>query len=123
MRGRDAIENIKRVLNMRDLAQLNRTGYHHLIMVCGFIAHYDIEGFKADYEEHVDQFITEIWTNLRQQKQYGHFDRASSFLRDFPYTDMTKLAVQLELYSYLEKNMARLKNGKRRSKPVQETLF
>lgn len=35
----------------RDITKLNKTGYDFLYQANGFIAHYDIEGFKAYYSE------------------------------------------------------------------------
>jgi hypothetical protein len=35
----------------RDINKLNKTGYEFLYLASGFIAHYDINGFKAHYSE------------------------------------------------------------------------
>jgi hypothetical protein len=35
----------------RDISKLNSTGYNFLYLANGFIAHYDINGFKAYYSE------------------------------------------------------------------------
>lgn len=35
----------------RDIEKLNKTGYDFLYLANGFIAHYDIHGFKAHYSE------------------------------------------------------------------------
>ena len=35
----------------RDITKLNKTGYSFLYLASGFIAHYDINGFKAHYSE------------------------------------------------------------------------
>lgn len=35
----------------RDIEKLNKTGYDFLYLASGFIAHYDINGFKAHYSE------------------------------------------------------------------------
>lgn len=35
----------------RDIEKLNKTGYNFLYLASGFIAHYDINGFKAYYSE------------------------------------------------------------------------
>ena len=35
----------------RDITKLNKTGYDFLYLASGFIAHYNIEGFKAYYSE------------------------------------------------------------------------
>lgn len=35
----------------RDITKLNKTGYDFLHLASGFIAHYNLEGFKAYYSE------------------------------------------------------------------------
>jgi hypothetical protein len=35
----------------RDISKLNKTGYDFINMCSGFIAHYNLEGFKAHYSE------------------------------------------------------------------------
>lgn len=36
-----------------DIGQLNRQGYKFLYLCSGFIAHYDINGFRANYDQDV----------------------------------------------------------------------
>lgn len=33
-----------------DISKLNGTGYKYLYLCCGFIAHYNIHGFKSNYD-------------------------------------------------------------------------
>lgn len=35
-----------------DIEKLNRTGYKFINQACGFIAHYDLYGFRAAYSAH-----------------------------------------------------------------------
>lgn len=46
-------KNISRnvIAACRDIRKLNGTGYRFIMNCSGFIAHYDIEGFKAAYSE------------------------------------------------------------------------
>ena len=43
------INNFKEVIENRDINRMNKELYDFLILNCGFIAHYDINGFKAAY--------------------------------------------------------------------------
>ncbi len=43
------IRNFKEVIEKRDIGKMNKELYEFLTLYCGFIAHYNIEGFKATY--------------------------------------------------------------------------
>ena len=51
------LQNIKRVLESQDIGLLQDPAYRILITHCGFIAHYDLNGFKATYRDHLDDFV------------------------------------------------------------------
>ena len=55
MKPLTAIQQTRIVNNVaaacRDISKLNSTGYNFLYLASGFIAHYDIHGFKAHYSE------------------------------------------------------------------------
>ena len=53
-----------------DIEKLNSTGYKFLYLCSGFIAHYDINGFKAYYSE--NSLIDDIERNARFN-QWGNF--------------------------------------------------
>jgi len=48
------VRNFKRVMESRDMSLMKRELYGFLNLYCGFIAHYDINGFKATYWAPVD---------------------------------------------------------------------
>lgn len=54
----------------RDIEKLNKTGYNFLNLCSGFIAHYDIHGFKAYYSEH--SLVDDIERNARMN-QWNNF--------------------------------------------------
>jgi hypothetical protein len=54
----------------KDIEKLNSTGYKFLNLCSGFIAHYDLEGFKAYYSEHSLQ--ADIERNAKPN-QWGNF--------------------------------------------------
>ena len=41
------VRNFRRVIEARDISLMNKELYQFLNLYCGFIAHYDINGFKA----------------------------------------------------------------------------
>ena len=45
------IRNFKEVIEHKDIDRMNKELYEFLILHCGFIAHCNIEGFKATYRE------------------------------------------------------------------------
>lgn len=52
----------KRVIENRDITLIDKRLYQHLYLHCGFIAHYDIHGFRAAYSdrgflEFIDHFL------------------------------------------------------------------
>ena len=86
----------------KDISKLNKTGYNFLYLASGFIAHYNLEGFKAYYSEHNLQDDIERnaranqWNNFRageRDADYYHSKRdcynmilgafaAQQFIRD-----------------------------------------
>ena len=73
----------------RDISKLNKTGYQFISGCSGFIAHYDLHGFKAHYNDQWGHYcdnnlkadIVEYqrfnqWANFHKGQQ--HFDYAMS---------------------------------------------
>ena len=48
------IKNFKKVIESRDIRNMNKKLYQFLNLYCGFIAHNDIHGFKATYADPKD---------------------------------------------------------------------
>lgn len=64
----------------RDINKLNKTGYDFLYLASGFIAHYDINGFKAYYSEPgslqrdiEDNARFNQWHNFRKGEQNADY--------------------------------------------------
>jgi len=64
----------------KDINKLNKTGYNFLYVANGFIAHYDLEGFKAYYSEHSLQddiernAVSNQWRNFRAgERDYDYY--------------------------------------------------
>jgi len=66
----------------KDINKLNKTGYNFLYLASGFIAHYNLEGFKAYYSEHsLKQDIernakANQWTNFRNGERDADYYHA-----------------------------------------------
>lgn len=60
----------------KDINKLNKTGYDFINIASGFIAHYDINGFKAYYSEHSLQDDIERYA---RQNQYSNFRKGEGY--------------------------------------------
>ena len=59
-----------------NIEKLNKRGYDFLYQCSGFIAHYDIEGFKDYYREH--SLVADIEANY-QQNQWRNYRTGERF--------------------------------------------
>ena len=58
----------------KDINKLNGTGYKFIYLASGFIAHYDLNGFKAYYSEHSLQDDIEANAQFNQWKNFREGD-------------------------------------------------
>ena len=58
------VSNVLKACN--DIEKLNSMGYKYLYLCSGFIAHYNLQGFKAYYAEH--SLKRDIESNYRQNQ-------------------------------------------------------
>ena len=88
------IKNFQEVIESKDIGKMNKELYEFLNLYCGFIAHYDINGFKATYANPTD--FAEVFIR--------HFDREHPYYNgvyschESPYknTGMTKAEIKRE---------------------------
>ena len=88
------IKNFKEVIETRNIDKMNKELYQFLNLYCGFIAHYDINGFKATYKSPQD--FAEVFIR--------HFDRQHRYYQGIyachqePYkeTGLTKAQIKSE---------------------------
>ncbi len=88
------IKNFRKVIETRDIGMMGKELYEFLNLDCGFIAHYDINGFKATYASPRD--FAEIFIR--------HFDREHPYYNgvyschESPYknTGITKSEIKRE---------------------------
>ena len=106
------IKNFKEVIETRDIDRMNKELYHFLTLYCGFIAHYDINGFKAIYKAPRD--FAEVFIR--------HFDREHRYYSGIyachqePYKD-TGMVYRNEYLKKLDRifEMYTMRSGTRRN--------
>jgi len=94
------VRNFKQVIEERDMSLMNKELYQFLNLHCGFIAHYDINGFKAVYSPPKD--FAEVFIR--------HFDREHRYFNgvypchEEPYkeTGYTKAEIKREFYRIVD---------------------
>ena len=67
-----------------DISKLNKRGYNYLYLCSGFIAHYNIHGFKSHYED--TSLIRDIlsnkesntWNNFREGDRDYHYYKSKA---------------------------------------------
>jgi hypothetical protein len=71
------VNNVVKACNNID--KLNRTGYNFLYLASGFIAHYDINGFKSHYTHH------SLKKDLINNQRYNQWHNFSPKDKDYDY--------------------------------------
>ncbi len=100
------IRNFQQVIENKDIGRMNKELYEFLNLHCGFIAHYNIDGFKATYKSPRD--FTEVFIR--------HFDRQHRYYsgiyacHESPYkeTGMTKAQIRREFDRIVELHKERI---------------
>ena len=96
------VRNFRRVIEARDMSIMNKGLYQFLNLHCGFIAHYDIHGFRSTYtapRDFADVFIR-------------HFDRDHRYFcgnyacHSEPYQEsgFTKAEIKQEFFRIVEEH-------------------
>ena len=111
------VRNFRQVIEARDMSIMNKGLYQFLNLHCGFIAHYDIHGFRSTYtapRDFADVFIR-------------HFDRDHRYFcgnyacHSEPYqnSEFTKAEIKQEFFRIVDRHkdaIALWANGVERSK-------
>lgn len=78
---------VKNVLSAcKDINKLNKRGYNFLYLASGFIAHYDINGFKSHYEDY------SLIDDIKENANFNQWNNFRQGERDYEYM-MAKKAV------------------------------
>lgn len=96
------VRNFRQVIEDRDIHLMKKELYDFLVLYCGFIAHFDIGGFKATYSDPRDfagSFIR------RFDKDHRYFNGVYS-CHEEPYkeTGYTKAEIKEEFFRIVEKH-------------------
>ena len=94
------VRNFAKVVEGRDIACMKKELYQFLNLYCGFIAHFNIDGFKATYSRPVD-FANVFIPHFDPEHRY--FNGACSCDED-PYRDtgFTKAEIKREFFRVVE---------------------
>jgi hypothetical protein len=63
------VKNITSVIKSRNIEKLNKRGYNFLYLCQGFIAHYNIRGFKGAYKN-----VEDLIDNLLRNKNFNQWE-------------------------------------------------
>lgn len=63
--------NLKLVFKSNDINKLNNPTYKFVMNMSGFIAHYDLYGFRAEYENRLDDFAVELITGASNPEYWS----------------------------------------------------
>lgn len=75
-------KNFKQVVAKRDINLMQKSLYNHLHLHCGFIAHYDIHGFKAEYSgQNFRRFIE--WLMENPHLVWGDYTDINGGIREY----------------------------------------
>lgn len=73
--------NIVKCIKNNDMSLLTKSAYQFISICGGFIAHYDLQGFKDYYSDNINEFYEEILRNkmnchtnyLTNEKNYEYY--------------------------------------------------
>ncbi len=96
------IKNFKEVMESRDIGKMNKELYEFLTLYCGFIAHYNMEGFKAAYQKPSD--FAEVFIR-HFDKEHRYYNRVCP-CHEFPYKDtgLSKAEIKRDFGKIVERH-------------------
>ena len=69
--SKSIINNVKRVIETRDMNNLTKVAYDFIYQQSGFIAHYNYNGFIEYYEDSIEQFILDMQNFGKDAEYFG----------------------------------------------------
>ena len=111
------VRNFRQVIESRDMSRMNKELYQFLNLYCGFIAHYNIHGFRETYaspREFADVFIR----HFDQGHRYFCGEYACHY-EPYQDTGFSKAEIKQEFFRIVEKHkdaIARWANGVERDR-------
>ena len=92
------VKSVSSAINSGDINKLTKAGYDYLYPCSGFIAHYNIHGFKCHYQN-TDDLKNDL-IRYKDQNQWNNFSPRD---KDYRYYWQKR-----EIYNYILKNIADL---------------
>jgi hypothetical protein len=86
-----------------DISKLNKRGYNFLYLCSGFIAHYNIHGFKANYED------SSLTSDILRNKEWNRYENFKEGDQNYHYYK-SKAAVYKKIVDKLLTNELNLWN-------------
>ena len=103
------VANLKAVLESRDMARLSRGAYQFVILHCGFIAHYDQNGFIATYRHDVSTFVEQFLKPHLGDTWGTWLDNPHSYLYDVSYNNVMLADIIRQLIPIFERHQQAIK--------------
>ena len=88
------IKNFQEVIEKKDINRMNKELYNFLNLYCGFIAHYDINGFKDAYKDPRD--FAEVFIRHFDRKHQYYSGIYSCHQEAYKDTGLTKAEIKKE---------------------------
>ena len=67
---KNILMSVKRIFQHKDMKYMTKGAYVFIMNLSGFIAHYDINGFREEYGEDMDRFAKDL---MRTQSDAGRY--------------------------------------------------
>ena len=96
------IKNFKEVIENKNIDRMNKELYEFLHLHCGFIAHYDINGFKATYKKPRDFAEVFIRHFDREHPYYSGIYRCHEEV--YKGTGFTKAQIKMEFEKMVDRH-------------------
>jgi arginyl-tRNA--protein-N-Asp/Glu arginylyltransferase len=96
------IKNFQEVIEHEDIGRMNKELYEFLHLHCGFIAHYDINGFKATYKNPRDFAEVFIRHFVREHRYYSGIYRCHE--EPCKETRLTKAQIKREFERIIDRH-------------------
>ena len=116
------IKNFKEVIETRKIDRMNKELYEFLHLHCGFIAHYDINGFKATYRAPGDFAEVFIRHFDREHRYYSGIYRCHE--EQYKDTGLTKGQIKREFERIIEQHKEQISQwAKEQQRNERYTLY
>ncbi len=97
------ITNFKEVIESRSIDRMSKELYEFLTLYCGFIAHYNLEGFKANYRNPQDFSGVFVRHFVRGHRYYnGLYPCHQSLYKD---TSLTKAEIKSQFETIVSRHI------------------